>query len=79
MLLSNVISPRIVTTAAQIPTVVSSIQTEILTAVGQALVRLLRTKELVSQESVSKIGLQTVQRKFTRHKQKGGALDLARI
>lgn len=79
MLLSNLIAPRIVTTAAQIPTVVSSIQTQILTSVGQALVRFLRTQELVSQESVSKIGLQTLQRTFTLHKQKCGALDLARI
>lgn len=77
MLLSNVIAPRIVTTAAQIPTVVSSIQ--FLTSVGQVLVRFLRTKELVGQESVSKIGLQKVQRKFTLRKQKCGALDLAGI
>lgn len=57
MLLSNVIAPHIVTTAAQIPTLVSEIQTEIPTSAGEALVKFLRNKELFRQESVTKISL----------------------
>lgn len=57
MLLSNVIAPHIVTTAAQIPTLVSEIQTEIPTSAGEALGKFLRNKELFRQESVTKISL----------------------
>lgn len=50
MLLSNVIAPQIVTTAAQIPTLVSSFQAEThRTSAGEALAKFLRNKELFSQ------------------------------
>lgn len=62
MLLSNVFAPQIVTTAAQIPTLVSSMQTETLTPAAEALVKFVRNKELFSQEGVATISLQTVQR-----------------